>query len=316
MPTFSLKFESFSATPAAAGLGCAALAFLIWGLSPLYWKLIASVAPGEIILHRIVWSLAVLLPLVMLSGRGGDFRQALAQPRTLALLGATSLLVAANWLIYIWAVNSGHVLEASLGYYINPLINVLLGVAFLGERLRRMQRWAVALAALGVAVQTAQYGRVPWISLALALSFGIYGLARKMAAVGALVGLTVETLLLAVPSLAVLIYLEAIGRGTFLHAGRQIDLLLCGSAMVTALPLLLFNLGARRLHLATIGLLQYIAPSCMFLLAVWRYQEPVGTMRWLTFVLIWAGLALYSADAVAAGRGRTASSGPQASARH
>ncbi len=316
MPTFSLKFESFSTTPDAAGLGCAAVAFIIWGLSPLYWKLIASVAPGEIILHRIVWSLAVLLPLVMLSGRGGDFRQALAQPRTLALLGATSLLVAANWLIYIWAVNSGHVLEASLGYYINPLINVLLGVAFLGERLRRMQRWAVALAALGVAIQTAQYGRVPWISLALALSFGIYGLARKMAAVGALVGLTVETLLLAVPSLAVLIYLEAIGRGTFLHAGRQIDLLLCGSAMVTALPLLLFNLGARRLHLATIGLLQYIAPSCMFLLAVWRYQEPVGTMRWLTFVLIWAGLALYSADAVAAGRGRTASSGPQASARH
>ena len=302
MQTFSLKLKSCPPTSASSGLACATSAFLIWGLSPLYWKLIAAVPPVEIILHRIVWSLAALLPLVAASGRIGDLKQALAQPRTLALMGTTSLLVAANWLIYIWAVNSGHVLEASLGYYINPLINVLLGVTFLGERLRPLQRRAVALAALGVAVQTIQYGRIPWISLALALSFGIYGLVRKMAAVGALVGLTVETLLLSVPSLAALFYLEAVGRGTFLHAGRQIDLLLRGSAMVPALPLLLFNLGARRLHLATIGLLQYIAPSCMFLLAVWRYHEPVGTTRWLTFVLIWTALALYSADAMAATR--------------
>ncbi len=302
MATFSLKFKSCPATPASWGLVYAASAFSIWGLSPLYWKLIAEVPPVEIILHRIVWSLVALLPLVVASGRNDDLKRALMQPRILTLMGVTSLLVAANWLIYVWAVNNGHMLEASLGYYINPLINVLLGVTFLGERLRPLQRRAVALATLGVAVQTVQYGHIPWISLALALSFGIYGLVRKMAAVGALVGLTVETLLLSIPSLAVLVYLEAAGRGSFLHAGRQIDLLLCGSAMMTALPLLLFNLGARRLHLATIGLLQYIAPSCMFLLAVWRYHEPVGTTRWLTFVLIWIALALYSADATAATR--------------
>ena len=303
MPTFSLKLKSCpqARTPAPPALGavCAGSAFLIWGLSPLYWKLLCTVGPVEIILHRIVWSLAALLPLAVATGRFGDLRRALVQPRMLAMLAGTSLMVAANWLIYIWAVNSGRVLEASLGYYINPLINVLLGVIFLGERLRPLQRWAVALAALGVMIQAIQYGRIPWISLALALSFGIYGLARKTAAVGALVGLTVETLLLSIPSLGALVYLEQTGQGTFSHAGLGTDLLLCGSALVTALPLLLFNLGARRLQLATVGLLQYIAPSCMFLLAVWRYQEPVGATRWLTFVLIWAALAIYSADALA-----------------
>ena len=302
MPTFSLKLKSCpqACTPAPPAIGAvwAGSAFLIWGMSPLYWKLLCTVGPVEIILHRIVWSLAALLPLVVATGRCGDLRRALVRPRMLAMLAGTSLMVAANWLIYIWAVNSGRVLEASLGYYINPLINVLLGVVFLGERLRPLQRWAVALAALGVMIQAIQYGHVPWISLALALSFGLYGLARKTAAVGALVGLTVETLLLSIPSLVALVWLEQTGRGTFFHAGLRIDLLLCGSALVTALPLLLFTLGARRLQLATVGLLQYIAPSCMFLLAVWRYQEPVGATRWLTFVLIWAALAIYSADAL------------------
>lgn len=301
MSRFSLKFRSFQQIGPVAGGLCAGGAFLIWGLSPLYWRLLAGVAPFEIILHRIVWSLALLLPLVLLAGQARDLYRAIAAPRMLALLSATSLLVAANWLIYIWAINNGHVLQASLGYYINPLVNVMLGVAFLGERLSRRQALAVALAALGVAIQAIDLGRVPWISLALAFSFGIYGLIRKTAAVGALTGLTVETLILSIPALAVLVHWGQTGQGAFGRSAAGTDLLLAGSALVTALPLLLFNIGARRIRLATVGLLQYIAPSGMFLLAVMCFQEPVAPLRWATFALIWTALAIYSADLIAPG---------------
>lgn len=292
-------------------MACAGTAFLIWGLSPLYWKLLAGLPPWEIILHRIVWSLVVLLPLTVVSGRLDELRRILTRPRLLWPLAVTALLVAANWLLYIWAVNSGHVLQASLGYYINPLVNVLLGAVFLGERLRTRQRWAVALATVGVSIQAVQVGQIPWISLALAFSFGFYGLLRKRAAVGALTGLTVEALLLTIPALAGLVWLEQAGRGAFGHQSAATDLLLAGTALVTALPLLLFNLGARRIHLATVGILQYIAPSGMFLLAVGLYQEPVSPAQWATFALIWTALALYSGDGLVAARnpsGRSAAS--------
>jgi chloramphenicol-sensitive protein RarD len=288
----------------AGGL-CAGGAFLIWGLSPLYWRLLMAVPPFEIILHRIVWSLALLLPLVLISGQTRDLARVLRRPRMLLLLCLTALLVAANWLIYIWAVNNGFVLQASLGYYINPLVNVMLGMLFLGERLTRRQGWAVGLAALGVAIQTIDLGTIPWISLALAFSFGIYGLIRKMAAVEALVGLTVETLVLSIPAVGILVHLDLAGRGAFARVGPAMDLILVGAALVTAVPLLLFNIGARRIHLATVGLLQYIAPSGMFLLAVLRFHEPVAPLRWATFGLIWTALALYSAELLAMSNRRT-----------
>lgn len=295
----------FQNTGALAGGLCAGGAFLIWGLSPLYWRLLLEVPPFEIILHRIVWSLALLLPLVLISGQARDLSRVFRRPRLLLLLCLTALLVAANWLIYIWAVNNGFVLQASLGYYINPLVNVLLGMVFLGERLTRRQGWAVGLAALGVTIQTIDLGTIPWISLALAFSFGIYGLIRKMAAVEALVGLTVETLLLSIPAVGILVHLDLAGRGTFASHGPAMDLILVGAAFVTAVPLLLFNIGARRIHLATVGLLQYIAPSGMFLLAVLCFHEPVAPLRWATFGLIWTALALYSAELLATARRRT-----------
>lgn len=303
---FPLKIKMFQNAEVLAGGLCAGGAFLIWGLSPLYWRMLTAVPPFEIILHRIVWSLALLLPLVLISGQARDLAGVLWRPRLLLLLCLTALLVAANWLIYIWAVNNGFVLQASLGYYINPLVNVMLGMVFLGERLTRRQGWAVGLAAVAVAIQAIDLGTVPWISLALAFSFGIYGLIRKMAAVEALVGLTVETLVLSIPAVGILVHLELAGRGTFGNHGLVMDLILVGAALVTAIPLLLFNIGARRIHLATVGLLQYISPSGMFLLAVLRFHEPVAPLHWATFGLIWTALGLYSAELLAmANRHRT-----------
>jgi len=299
MNRFSLKFRSFDgAGPLVGGL-CAGSAFLVWGLSPVYWRLLTGVPPFEIILHRIVWSLALLLPLVVFAGQAKELGRAIARVRMLARLSVTAMLVGGNWLIYIWAINTGYVLEASLGYYINPLVNVLLGMVFLGERLRLRQGLAVGLAALGVGIQTIGLGHIPWISLALAISFGLYGLMRKTAAVGALVGLTVETLILSIPAAGFLFYLDRTARGAFGRYGRTTDLILAGAALVTALPLLLFNVGARRIQLATVGLLQYIAPSGMFLLAVLRFEEPVAPLQWVTFGLIWTALAVYSADLLA-----------------
>jgi len=231
----------------------------------------------------------------------------LRTPRTLLVLMVTTLLVSVNWLLYIWAVNAGYLLQASLGYYINPLVNVLLGMVFLKERLRRPQALAVLLACAAVAFRTVSDGQFPWIALALAFSFGIYGLIRKVAPVGPLVGLTVETLLLTPIGGAYLIYLERQDAGALFHGDLALDALLIGTGLITAFPLLFFNLAARRINLSTVGLMQYIAPSGMFLLAVLAYGEPfTGVQAW-TFALIWAALALYSIDSVRAYRlvGRT-----------
>ncbi len=283
---------------ALAGVTYAGSAFLIWGLSPIYWKALAVVPAFEILMHRMVWSFLFLTPLVLLQGRWPEFVQAIATVRTLLILLVTTLLVGCNWFLFIWAINSGHILQTSLGYYINPLVNVLLGVVFLSERLRKMQLVALGLAFTGVFYLTLSYGQLPWVSLALAFSFGFYGLIRKVAPVSPLVGLTVETLLLSVPALAYLLYLDRIGTGTFLRVGGATSLLLAGAALVTGLPLLLFTNGTKRLHLTTIGFLQYIAPSCTFLLAILVYREPLHPSQFLTFVLIWSALALYSWDAV------------------
>jgi chloramphenicol-sensitive protein RarD len=282
----------------ASGVVYAALAFLIWGISPIYWKALRAVPALEIIMHRVVWSFLFLVPLIIIMRRWQEFVDVFKDRRTLLILLATALIVGSNWLLYIWAINNDHLLQASLGYYINPLINVLLGMVFLRERLRAPQVLSVLLAFAGVLYLTISYGEFPWIALLLALSFGFYGLIRKVAPVGALVGLTVETLLLSVPAVIYLIYLDSRGVGSIFRVSLKLSLLLMGCALVTAVPLLFFTLGARRLYLSTLGLLQYIAPSCMFILAVFLFHEPFSSGQVVTFVFIWAALVIYSSDSV------------------
>lgn len=285
-----------------AGVVYAGGAFLAWGGSPVYWKALQSVPALEIVAHRVVWSLLFLAVLILVQGRWSEFRSTLGRARTLLVLSLTTLLVSGNWLLYIWAVNAGHLLQASLGYYINPLVNVLLGMVFLRERLRRPQALAVLLACTAVVFRSVSFGQFPWIALTLGFSFGLYGLIRKIAPVGSLVGLTVETLLLTPISAAYLVYLELHGAGALLRGGPAIDALLVGTGVFTAVPLLLFNLGARRINLSTLGLMQYTAPSGMFLLAVFAYGEPFTLVQVWTFVLIWGALAIYSIDSLRAFR--------------
>ena len=286
-----------------SGVVYASSAFLIWGISPIYWKAMRAVPAFEIILHRIVWSFILLLPLIIVMRRWQEFIDALKNTRTLLILLFTALIVGSNWLLYIWAINSGYLLQASLGYYINPLVNVVLGVVFLKERLRVLQILAVALATVGVIYLTVYYGEFPWIALTLALTFGFYGLIRKVAPVGSLVGLTVETLLLSIPALIYLFYLDSQGQGSIFRVSLKLDLLLMGCAPLTAIPLLCFTLGARRMYLSTLGLLQYIAPSCMFILAVFLFREPCSSAQVATFILIWIALAIYSMDSMRYYRG-------------
>ncbi len=273
-------------------------AFLIWGLSPVYWKSIQAVPATEIVMHRVVWSFFFLLPLILWQGRWHELTGTLKNRRNLGVLMATAFIVSGNWLLYIWAVNSGRVLEASLGYYINPLVNVFLGMIFLKERLRRTQVISVVLAGAGVLYLTLHYGTFPWVALTLAFSFGLYGLIRKVVPVGALVGLSVETLILSIPAVGYLIFLNAGGTGAFLHRNMTTDISLMGASIVTAVPLLLFTLGTRRLTLATIGFLQYIGPTCMLLLGILVYGETLSPAQVFTFALIWLALAIYSADSV------------------
>ena len=258
----------------------------------------AAVPAFEILMHRMIWSFVFLAPLVVAQGQGRDLIAVFRRPRTLLILVATTIIVGGNWFLYIWAINSGHILQTSLGYFIAPLVNVLLGVVFLRERLRPLQVLAALLAGGAVAFLTARFGAFPWVSLTLAFSFGLYGLIRKVAPVGPLVGLTVETLLLSVPAGLYLLHLERAGSGAFLHAGGAITLLLMGAALVTGFPLLLFTTGTKLLHLTTIGFLQYIAPSCTFLLAVFVYREPLVKAQLAAFILIWSALAIYSWDSV------------------
>ena len=280
------------------GVVYAASAFFIWGISPIYWKALRAVPPFEIILHRIVWSFFFLVPLILVMRRWKDFVNVLKNYRALFLLLFTALIISGNWLLYIWAVNNDHLLQASLGYYISPLVNVVLGTSFLKERLRPRQILAVLLAAAGVLYLTIYYGEFPWVALALSASFGLYGLIRKTAPVGSLAGLTVETFWLSIPSLIYLFYLDSHGAGSIFRVSLELDLMLMGCALVTAIPLLFFTLGARRLYLSTVGLLQYIAPSCMFLQAVFLFREPFVKAQMVTFIFIWTALAIYSTDSV------------------
>jgi len=272
------------------------LAFVIWGLLPIFWKSLQGVPALEILSQRMVWALLFLLLLLAYKGRWRWLGPALRSPRLLGLTGLCSLLLALNWGTYIWAVNSGHLVETSLGYYINPLVNVLLGTLILKERLRPLQWLAIAIAASGVLYMTLSYGRPPWIALTLGFSFGFYGLLRKGSSLGALEGLSLETALLTLPALLFLLTLAAAGLGHMGQGTIGTDLLLAATGIATALPLLLFGIGARALPLSTVGLLQYIAPTIQLLLGIWLYQEPFeASQRW-GFGMIWAALLLYSLE--------------------
>jgi len=284
------------------GVAYGIAAYFAWGFIALYFKAVAHVAPFEVLSHRIVWSLVLLLVLLGARGRLGLIARALRNRRTAATLTGTTLLIALNWYVFIWAVSNGHLLQASLGYFINPLVNVLLGYLFLGERLRRAQTISVVLAAAAVTWLTLKMGRVPVISLALAFSFGFYGLLRKKVDADATTGLAAETLLLTPVALAYLLHLENAGDLAFTHIDSRTDILLPLGGLVTAVPLIWFANAARRLRYSTVGFLQYIAPSLQFLLAVVAFGEPFTNTHLVAFGLIWTALALYSHDAIRSAR--------------
>jgi len=275
------------------GIGYGLAAYGLWGAVPLFWPLVARAGSLELLAHRVVWSLVIsgLLALVLLP-RGWFGR--LATRRTLAMLGLAAAVVSVNWGLYIWAVNHGHVLETSLGYYINPILSILVGVVVLGERMAALQWVSVGLAALAVVVLTVEYGRLPWISLVLAASFATYGVMKKQINGGAVETLTVESALLTPVALGYLIYLQARGGATFGTLGWSHSLLMVATGVVTVVPLLFFAASATRLPLSTLGLLQYLAPTLQFGLGVLYFGEQMSTGRWVGFGLVWLALMLMS----------------------
>jgi chloramphenicol-sensitive protein RarD len=265
-------------------------------LVPLYWRELASVNPVELIAHRHVWSLALLLIIVAAQRGFGTVIDALGTPRSLLLNCLGAVLLTGNWLVYVWGVNAGHVIETSLGYFLVPLINVAAGRFVLHEHLRRMQWFAIALAAFGVLWMIIQLGRPPWIALALGGTWGGYSLLRKKSPLPAVTGLTVETLLLAPAAVGFLLWQHQSDAGALGRAELRVQLLILSSGVVTAIPLLLFAYGARRIRLSTLGLLQYLAPTVQFILGVWVFHEPFSRARMLSFSFIWAALAVYTLD--------------------
>ncbi len=273
-------------------------AYSLWGVFPLVFHLLDSVAPVEILMHRIVWSFAVVLGILVVRRQGGWFRSVRTLPGALPRLTLAAALIATNWLVYIWSVNNDHVIEAALGYYINPLVTVALGVGLLGERLRRMQLVALGFGTAAVGVLTVAYGRVPWIALVLACSFGGYSFLKKSVPVGAVTSLAVETLVLLPVAAVGLVALAATGESAFLHGSVGRDALLVSLGVVTAVPLLLFGTAARRIPLTLLGLLQYLTPTLQLLCGVAVFHEPLPPARLAGFVLVWVALAVLAADAV------------------
>ncbi|EHB66627.1 EamA family transporter RarD [Paenibacillus lactis] len=280
------------------GLVNAIIAYIMWGVLPLYWKLFENVPAGEILSHRVVWSFVFMGILVALQRRWGELRKIAASRSLLLSLTASGLLIAANWLIFIWAVNNGHVVETSLGYYLNPLLNVLLAVVFLREKPSRGQWLAIAIAGAAVLIIAIDYGRFPWVAISLAVSFGLYGLAKKKIAQDASVGLLSETAVVLPVALGYWIYLAAVGKTTAwtLPPSMFIELLLSG--VVTALPLLFFARAAARMTLSTLGFVQYIGPTIMLLLSVFVFKESVSPVLLIGFALIWTALVVYASSSI------------------
>ena len=283
---------------ARTGVIYAASAYIVWGVVPIFWKLLVGVSAVEIVAHRIVWTFLFVLWILYVWGRLPKLWQALRNRNSLAALFASAVLIAVNWGVFIWAVINELIIATSLGYYITPLVSFVLGVVVLGERLSRIQLIAIGLAGLGVANYTLSLGYLPWVSLVLAVSFGVYGLIRKTVAVESIEGLGVEALLLMPVSLGYAIYLTASQQGAFMHAGAFISFCIVLAGPLTAVPLMLFSAGVRLIPLSTLGFLQYLAPSISLLIAVFLYDEPFTRAHTITFVLIWSALALVSWEAL------------------
>ncbi|MBN2088762.1 EamA family transporter RarD [candidate division KSB1 bacterium] len=276
------------------GLSSAAFAYFIWGVLPIFWKLLKNVPAFEILCHRMVWSFVFLLMLLIIQRHWKWLPRALKQPQVRYLFILSALILGLNWFIYIWAVNSGYIVQSSLGYFINPLVVVILGVIFLQERLRIGQWTAVGIAAIGVICLTIVYGEFPWIALSLAISFGIYGLIRKIGALNSIEGLFFEMLVLLVPAVSYLIYLGMNAQGAYGHLNWLTTLLLSLTGIATAFPLILFATGARRISMTNLGLLQYIAPTFQFLIGVFVYHESFLIEHLIGFSLIWIALLVYT----------------------
>lgn len=276
-------------------------AYTLWGLFPIYWPLLKPANPLEIVSHRAVWTLVFCFIILSLTKTLSSTLAILKRPKIVAGLFLSSILISINWIIYIYAANTGHVVEASLGYYINPIVVIATGVIVLKEKMRPLQWAAVAIATLGVVVLTIDYGRLPWIALGLALSWGSYGLVKKKLGLGALEGLSIETLLSSAAYLAYLLWLGNSGEGQFLNSWK-ITFLFIGGGAVTAIPLLLFNGSTNRLPLTLIGLLQYITPTIQFCIGVWYYNEAMPAARWAGFLIIWVALVTLAFDLIKSGR--------------
>ena len=276
-------------------------AYLAWGFFPIYWKFLHHVPAIQLIGHRIIWSCLLLLVVIVLTKQWDEFRKTV-NLKVLRIYTIAAILIGINWLVYVWAVNANFIVETSLGYFINPLLSVLMGVIFLKERLRIAQWIPVVLAAIGVTYLTFIYGRLPYIALTLAFSFGLYGLVKKLSPLGSLYGLTIETAILFVPALIYLIAMEANSTAAFLHTGISSDLLMIGAGVVTTIPLLMFASAAKSIPLWVVGLLQYIAPTIQFLLGVFLYKEPFSQYQLIGFGIVWAALIFFVVENYLANR--------------
>ncbi|MBF0376613.1 MAG: EamA family transporter RarD [Desulfamplus sp.] len=279
-------------------------AFVIWGLSPIYWKLLSHVSSIELLFQRVIWSSLFLYAIVLWQGKNAEIKKILTNPSTMISLVGSTMVLSLNWYLFIWAVNHGKVLQTSLGYYINPLVMVLLGMIFLKERLRKLQMVALFIAGSAVIYYAIGLGQFPWIALTLGFSFGFYGLFHKMTSISSLTGLLVETLILSIPAAISICWWQIKGTSALFSVNLETDLLLVGTNLVTAIPLLMFIIGTRRSTMTTVGFIQYLSPSITFLLAVFIYHEPFSHQRLITFILIWTALAIYSLDSFNAFRKR------------
>ncbi|CUA86266.1 EamA family transporter RarD [Pseudidiomarina woesei] len=278
------------------GVFFAIAAYTMWGVAPVYFKWLESVPALEILSHRIIWSFILVLALIMVLGRAGRLKPVLQNKKQMLRLALATCLLGGNWFLFIWAINNDHILDASLGYYINPLLNVAIGMAFFGERMRNMQLVAIALAVTGVLIQVISFGSVPWVALALACSFAIYGAIRKRLPIDSMTGLWLETLILLPAVLVYMVFFASSSAADMTQNTWQINTLLVAAGVVTTAPLLCFTAAAQRIRYSTLGFFQYIGPSLMFILAVWVYGEPLATDKLVTFGIIWLALAIYSLD--------------------
>lgn len=277
-------------------------AYAMWGFFPIYWKLLHDVPALQLLGHRIGWSFLLLMGFIFVTRQWQDFRTSAFNLKVLGIYTVAGVLLSINWLIYVWGVNAGFIVETSLGYFINPLLSVLFGVFFLREKLRPMQWVPIVIAAIGVTYLTVTYGRLPWIALSLAVSFGLYGLVKKLSPLGSVYGLTLETGIVFPIALIYLIFVQVNGTGEFLHDGLTVDLLLIGGGIVTTIPLLMFASAAKQIPLNMIGVLQYFAPTIQFLIGVFIYKEPFDTTRLIGFGIVWLALIIFWVENIIAHR--------------